>query len=175
MPTDEAREQRGIAMIPLALGAMCVIAGLITAYFGWNHLVRAGEAHDYPSTDAVVTQSATREVDYRDPDDGMWKKRTELDFAYDYAVDGRAFTGSRLDVSGMGGPSLGDVVQSYPVGTQVPVYYDPANPGIAGLTADEGLGRFLPLGIGIGMFGLGLPFLWLAAKMWRAAGAPPGA
>jgi hypothetical protein len=60
-----------------------------------------------------------------------------LAFVADYEVDGKGYTAnSWMGIEGAGDRSDEEIVASYPVGTKVPVYYDPKHPERATLSRD---------------------------------------
>lgn len=52
---------------------------------------------------------------------------------YRYQVDGKAYVGFRVAYSGYGSSrrAMDNLIRPYPVGSQVPVYYNPQNPAVA--------------------------------------------
>jgi hypothetical protein len=60
-----------------------------------------------------------------------------LAFVADYEVDGKGYkANSWMGIEGAGDRSDEEIVASYPVGTKLPVYYDPKHPERATLSRD---------------------------------------
>lgn len=55
----------------------------------------------------------------------------------------------------------------YPVGTQVPVFYDPVDPSQAALTVGASISPAPFYALSVGMFVLSLPFGYAAYRMAR--------
>lgn len=101
--------------------------------WGVSVVLEGSASSDWPSTDGVVTSSqvATR------TDSSRNRSRTSYvaTVTYDYAVAGRTFTGDRIAADA--GHGSGDVsnareiVNRYPEGASVKVYYRPDDPSEA--------------------------------------------
>ena len=121
----------------------------------------------WPTTDAVVVVNEIRIVQ------GL-KLNTSyplLTLEYTYEVAGRSYTGKNVNVDGTA-VKFDD--KAYPVGSRMPVRYDPADPSIAGANIElapemKGYG-LIYLGAGIAALGLFLAFF--AVRSWlRQRGA----
>lgn len=78
-----------------------------------------------------------------------------LSVKYRYAVDGKSYTGNRITASDnyqKTRSSANDVLKKYPVGGEVSVYYNPANPGSSVLKTGVNKNVSLPLGIAVVCF-----------------------
>src|SRR5688572_12302078 len=99
------------------IGAVCVVIG--------RGAVRQVMAAGWPTADGVVTVS---ELVPRKKDGGSWK------LEYQYAVAGRAYTGTRYAHDPMPVQGREEIVRhvaAYPVGSAVVVSYSPADPADA--------------------------------------------
>lgn len=115
-------------------------------FLGWT-IFRQARALTFPTADGVLTRSGVRTVD------GSDGPSYRLDIAYDYAVGGRPYAGTRYSYSEMG-TNTGAwqrVSNRLPVGTRVPVAYDPADPA-------ESLLRPGPTGFHLAMVWFLTPF-----------------
>jgi hypothetical protein len=157
----------------LLLGAIFVVVGGILLALGVNNY-RDGEAtKSWESTSARVLSADVREdVDTKRDSNGRSRTRTTYKpvIRYEYMVDGNSYQGNRIrfgDYQG-GEDRAYDAINRYPAGSNVPVYYDPANPGDAVLEqgADQ-TGVYLFGGIGGGFVIIGLAALALGGIFYR--------
>ena len=82
---------------------------------------------------------------------------------YSYSVDGTPYTGGKVSFSQYGGRQehSRQIVQQYPVGKAVDVYYDPEKPETAVLEPGVTNSSYLILGIGLLSTICGIAaFLW---------------
>lgn len=109
----------------------------------------------WPTTEGVVVLSEVGEGGSGQYTEGWWPR-----VSYRYSVNGREYTSDSVEVEDVGNGNTDrfawQVVQRYPAGKHVKVYYDPRDPSIAvlepGIPNNEGgLWSILTLGvIGIG-------------------------
>jgi len=131
-------------MIEIPLPAPAVTAsilGLLGIGFGlWLQVAPLQASLTWHSTSGVITMS---EVKRGRPG------RSSIRLRYSYMVNGTSYERQRIHCSefaqdsrfagrngicsGMGIWSPGNIVKQYPVGLNVPVYYDPTNPRMAAL------------------------------------------
>lgn len=93
--------------------------------------VRAVQIQYWPTTEGIVTHSELIE------EPGI-KRRFEARVEYDFEVAGRAFNASGIRTRGTGTEHrfvAQSTVDAYPIGKQVTVYFDEANPGRSYLEA----------------------------------------
>jgi hypothetical protein len=68
---------------------------------------------------------------------------------YAYQVEGQSYQSQRIYFGGeVGGSAMTGVIKKYPVGAQVPVYYNPQNP------AEAVLERSMPMAKLLGFIGV---------------------
>ena len=129
-----------------------ILAGVYTVFFGTRNVFRASESANWPTAQGIIQGSS---VEYHSSNKGgtyhahVW---------YVYHLNGTAFSGDRVLYGDFGSsdPSHAqEIVNRYPVGKSVIVYYMPANteecvlePGIKPQT------WFLP-GFGMVFFSVG--------------------
>lgn len=105
-------------------------------------------AQSWRTTTGKVTRSEVRAQKRRDMDDRE-RTRSVPSVGYEYTVDGRRFSGDRISLAEIIPESdIESTLDRYPVGKQVTVYYDPANPKKAVLERD------LPVDFGKGLAGV---------------------
>lgn len=127
------------------LGASLLISGLAD----WR---RAGLSEGWPTAPGRILKS---EADMR-----LGKgPRHIADVRYEYEVDGRRYTGSKVQFSQGNYRSNAEaqaVVGRYPVGTEVAVRYDPNDPAVAGLESSPASAMQT---LWLGVIALLMPFL----------------
>ncbi len=135
---------------------------------------RDGKATEsWPSTTARILSSEVREdVETSRDSGGMRRTKTTYRPAlrYEYAIDGRTYQGYRIKADDYGGSASRayNAVNRYPVGAEVTVYYDPADPGQAVLEQGaDGTAVYLFGGVGVlfSVIGLGaLAFVGVSSR-----------
>ncbi len=105
------------------------VGGLILLLAGWQS-AEGLASRSWPATDGRVTVARSSP---RSQSQVAW-------FSYEFTVDGRVYTGSRVDTAQASATQ--ETVAAHPLGSTVRVYYDPAEPARAvlspGLTATHG-------------------------------------
>jgi len=154
--------------VPGILGGLAAVLWLMAAAAGaiYSHLAaRVERVEGWPTTNAVVVINEMKMVDGINPNSGKWDKVPRLTLEYTYKVDGRSYTGKKVNVDGTGGKF---VHSAYPVGSRMPVRYDPSDPSIAGVKTDlkteMNVHWFIYAGTGVAL--LGLILAGLAARSW---------
>lgn len=113
-------------------GIIFTLVGVLTFYFfGWPTLKYAYDSKSWPRTDGMITKS---EVD-------SWMKDGKSQYSavinYSYQVDGQKYSSAKITVSGsVSNSSMSrakEVVQQYPLGKTLDVFYDPEVPDSAAL------------------------------------------
>lgn len=168
-------------LIPLFLGAIFGIVGLcIILFLGWPVLQNAKASQQWPSTKGAVTAS---EVIRSRSDDGVQYKPEIL---YNYRVGKEDYQQGNIRYDGDWSTSSSTyanrMVQKYPVGKQVDVYYDPDDPFEAVLEPGTSWASYSLIGfglifflIGAGMFlGTGGYLLFAMFVAGRSAGSKTG-
>lgn len=152
-----------------------VVVGVILSIVGMLRLVKATASVDWPATQGIVVASS---VKYKKSGDGGGGTYHAV-VIYDFNVDGKVFSGNRVAYGDYGS---GDntharrIVQRYPQGRSVPVYYEPGNPGECLLKPGlKGQAWGLPL-IGFVFFTVGsLMAIFLPRIEWEQATTKHGA
>ena len=105
-------------IIPLLL----MFIGAYILYFGCRNLLRANESRTWPTAQGVIQNSSMD----RGSRGEYWAK-----VMYDFTVNATAFNGNRVAFGDYGSTISSHaqgVVNRYPKGKAVTVYYDPKNP-----------------------------------------------
>jgi hypothetical protein len=133
------------------------------AAFHWGRpvLQKAEASKSWPSTLGVVEVS---DVDVSRDDDGT---TYAADVVYVYRVGDHEYRGAEIQAGGSvrssSRSSALKVVNRYPVGTDVAVYYDPADPTEAVLQPGESAGGSLAWWMGLVFLGVGLSIVIVPA------------
>ncbi|MGL4464721.1 MAG: DUF3592 domain-containing protein [Planctomycetia bacterium] len=146
-----------LGLLAAGLGVVPIIASIVTVAAGYA-------SQSWPTAPGVVRASAVL----------LKADGYHLDFLYDYAVDGRRYESRRVSFGERRVASSDDVFEgvldAYPVGVAVDVYYKPGEPAVAVLEPGVRLLAFwgLPFGALVVAFGL-----WTAYSAWRPPSGPP--
>lgn len=134
-----------------------IVIGIGVAFFGIRGLVRANASVDWPACLGEVTASS---VERRSSAESKTRKSTTYHarIRYAYDVDGSTFSGSRVAYGdyGAGNRSHAErIVERYPEGKDVTVYYMPEDPEESLLEPGlKGQAWFLP-GFGLAFVAIG--------------------
>lgn len=155
------------------------IGYFVAFYFGKPILDDARASTKWPSVEGVVERSEV--ATSRDSDN---KTMYSADVVYRYSVGDKEFRGSTVSFGGGFSSSSSRhayaVTKRYPVGRQVPVYYQPEVPANAVLAPGVTWSSFLVFGIGllflvVGVLMLAGPACYIAIGTLVVAGAATGA
>lgn len=149
---------RGLPWVVMFGGGVLLANGLLD-------FVRAVSSRDWPTAEGTIVSSEvdseTRSVGDGQSSTSCWPK-----VGYDYTVNDKTYSGDTIAFSSLrSGPHIGSgraeaqvVVDRYPVGKQVRVYYNPKDPEIAALeSGDTALNFIAPVaGVFLILFGYGL-------------------
>ena len=136
----------------LMFATLCFPLGLIVVTGGIADWLRALMSRSWPTVPGRVLTSEAVRTPGRGP---QWM----ADIRYDYAVDGKRYTGSNVRFSQGKFRFLDQaqrVVERYPAGAEISVRFDPADPRTAVLEASPGAAVNA---IWLGVMCLGFPFL----------------
>lgn len=107
--------------------ALMILAGVAAGYFGVQNVQLAQQSESWPTADGTIEQS---KVEFQRPDprkSGTYAQRIR----YAFTLDGRRYSGTRVaygDYSSSDRSHAQGIVDKYPVGKQVRVYYLPGQP-----------------------------------------------
>lgn len=152
-------------LIPAGLALVLVLMG--AAFFGAGQYYggKFEERGSWPSTEGVVVTNVAGTHMVRDSKTGYWHERAHRNFEYTYAVDGRTYTGTEYGYHEGG---FVDMDARYPVGTKMPVFYDPADPSQAALVVGFSISPTPFYAMGVVMLVLCLPFGYASYRLARA-------
>ena len=145
-------------------GLLIVIGGALAINSGWRDLEHSEASESWPTAAGEITAAGVGTKLVRAA--GQISPRYEPEIVYTYKVGGDFYEG-RTVWAGSEGVSFGErsfareLVDRYPVGRSVTVYYDPANPVSAVL--EQGADSTVYLVLGIGAF-------FVAAGAWLMVG-----
>ncbi|MDH7578386.1 MAG: DUF3592 domain-containing protein [Bacillota bacterium] len=128
-----------------------LLAGMMLIILGARTLRQALASRSWPACQGRIISS---EVKMYHPGPTLREEGPSYsaEILYEYRVEGKRYTSRRVFFgeysSGSPGPAR-RVVDRYPPGKQVPVYYDPARPEVAVLEPGASWGAFAVLGVGI--------------------------
>lgn len=152
---DAVNLVRWLRLVPLAF----VLVGGLIIFLGTRQIMRATASNAWPNVTGVVTVSELGKHVGHDRDDAT---TYSADVSYDYVVNDRVYVNGVVNFGSVhtSDPSTARrVLKRYPVGLQVPVYYNPADPQDAVLEPGlDGGSWFLPifgsvfLLVGVGIF-----------------------
>lgn len=132
-----------------------VFAALLIGLIVFATLTKMKEvraAQNWQTVRGKITRSEVRALRKRSRDEGE-QVRSAPSIAYEYTVNGKRYTGERISLGeNIPETDFERVLNRYPVGAEVTVYYDPANP------AQAVLERALPADFGKGLAGVFLFF-----------------
>ena len=112
------------AFYPLLIAApMAVLVLAVLA----NKLAEVKSAAVWRQASGRITRSAS-EADHHKFSGEATKVQNLASVTYEFSVDGRNYTGSRISIGEAASVNIEDTLRRYPVGAIVTVYYDPANP-----------------------------------------------
>lgn len=157
---------RWLRLLPLVF----VLVGGVILYFGVRQILRANASHSWLSVTGVVMVAELGKHVGRDPDDAT---TYSADISYDYVVNDHSYVNGAVDFGSVqtSDPSTARrVLKRYPVGLQVPVYYNPDDPQDAVLEPGlNGGSWFLPIFGGVFLVvGVGVFFLLMRMGQFMA-------
>lgn len=151
-------------MLKAAFAGLALI-GLVMAGFGIYFIRYGNEAGAWPEVQGTVVSAAVLD---RTPTRATARTARQRDalreyypsITYRWSVNGQTYTGSRYQVGATAEKSYEPadaqaVVDQFPAGKTVPVYYDPSDPSAAVLDRSVSGGVYVPLALGLLMLGCG--------------------
>lgn len=167
-----------------------IVGGTVATFFGVREVLEANASKDWPTTQGKIIESSVEyETRRRKPgESGLSKKKDyRAKISYEYQVDEVTLTGTRIAyvkkmrIQLKGDGSFGikksdtrsiersvarvraeGLVDRYPKGKSVSVYYKPENPKVCVLEPGLGLQAFVAPVFGVFMFLLGGYIAWAA-------------
>ena len=156
---------KNLGILTLAMFA----AGIFLMAWGVYEIKGSNESRNWPSTQGTISSSYIREQTRRDS-----KRHTSITYfprvLYQYKVDGRHYTSHRIEFGGESGGMkrmAKKVVDRYPSGKKVTVYYNPQDPKYGVLEAGFTWSSLIVFLAGIVFFGVGVLFFKVYRKQRR--------
>jgi hypothetical protein len=140
----------------LIAGCLLLVVGYAVAFMWGKPIVDKAKASErWPSVEGRITTSRIKQNRNSDG-----KVMYSADVSYDYEVDSQKRMGDSVwfggDFSSSSSGSARQTVAKYPVGAQVRVHYDPANPEVSVLEPGAFWSSYLVYGIGLLLLGIGV-------------------
>jgi MFS superfamily sulfate permease-like transporter len=134
--TIQTKSGKGLGILTIAMLA----AGIALLAFGAVEFKRALASKSWPSVTGAITSSSIQKKQTRK------NNRTVISYyprvQYRYTVAGKTHSADRIAFGGTAGGSRSKaqkIVNQYPSGKTLPVYYDPDDPSVAALETGHSL------------------------------------
>ena len=150
----KAKSDKGLGILTLAMFA----GGIFLLAWGVYEMKRAYESRTWPDTQGTVISSYIDKRSHRDSNHHTSTIYTPK-IRYQYQVEGKHYTCNRIEFGGESGGKRSKakkVVDKYPSGKKVTVYYNPQDPKVAVLKAGFSWGALFAFLVGIIFFGVGV-------------------
>lgn len=118
-----------LILITVAVSALAAGGGYFFSDNEQHMIELANDSLRWPSVSGVVTLS---NLDGRNVDSGQYSEsEMRVEVSYEYVIDGERYENDvvRFDQQQLSVAEKELLVSTHPVGKQVAVFYDPANPG----------------------------------------------
>jgi len=137
--------------ILIAFGVIAIIIGAVLYIVQFRHGLRAEASKKWPTASGTVTASTLEQLP-----DNKWRFRAAVQ--YGYRAGGKNYQSSRVFWGGNEGREqhMASVVETYPAGAKVRVYYDPNDPAEAVLDPIQHTGSRPMVLYALAMMTLGL-------------------
>ena len=138
-------------VVLIAFGVIAIVIGAVPYIVQLRQGLRADASKKWPTASGTVTSSALEQV-------ADHKRRYRAAVQYAYRAGGRDYQGGRVFWGGNEGRKkhMTSVVETYPKGAKVRVYYDPGNPTDAVLDPVQNTGSRQMVLYALAMVTLGL-------------------
>ena len=133
------------------------ISAVILIYIG-SDILKAQKSRSWPTASGTVLDSGMESHQSRD-DDGDIKTTYGATIQYKYTVDGQEFVGDRRTFSNVRTSSVRNtekILERYPRGSSVDVFYDPDDPSSSVLESGVGAATYILLLVPIGFLVFGI-------------------
>lgn len=144
-----------------------VLTGAITLYFGCQNLIRSKQSKDWPTVSGIVKQS---DVEYQSSSDGPGTHHANVQ--YDFIINGITYSGDDVAYGDFGSSDSSHarkIVNRYPVGKEVKIYYLPEDPYECVLEPGTKLQAWFLPGFGMIFFTVGTAMLIFLPKLMRSS------
>ena len=143
--------------------AFCLVfigVGVGFSIYGYNVLQNAKASAEWPAAKGIITVSEVTKHEST-TGTGTNKRRTVTYHAkihYKYSANGKSYTSNNVTF-GQSTEGAGEIVNRYPIGKKVKVFYNPQDPKVAVLEPGVSMASYLFLGFGILFTLMGFIFL----------------
>ena len=154
LPLAKSKPDKNLGILTLALLA----AGVGLLAWGGYEIKRAYESRGWPNTQGTITSSYIKKENRKDSNN-RYRTTYYPRIKYQYQVEGKYYSCNRIAFGGVSGGKRSKakkVVDSYPSGKKVRVYYNPQDPGVGVLKAGFSWGALLAFLAGLVFFGAGI-------------------
>lgn len=123
------------SIVLIAFGVIAIVIGAIPYIVQFRQGLRADASKKWPTSHGTVTASALERLP-----DKKWRYRAAVQYAY--RAGGKNYQASRVFWGGNEGREkhMASVIETYPVGAKVRVFYDPNDPAEAVLNPIQNTG-----------------------------------
>lgn len=143
--------------------AFCLVfigVGVGFSIYGYNVLQNAKASAEWPTEKGIINVSEV--IKHESTTGTGTKKRRTVTYNakihYKYSVKGKSYTSTNVTF-GQSTKGAGEIVNHYPIGKKVNVFYNPEDPKVAVLEPGVSMASYLFLGFGILFTLMGLIFL----------------
>ena len=135
----------------IAFGVIAIVIGVIPFVVQFRQGLRADASKKWPTASGTITASALEQLP-----GNKWRYRAAVRYAY--RASGKAYEGSRVFWGGNEGREkhMASVIETYPEGAKVRVFYDPNDPAEAVLDPIQNTGSRPMVLYALAMITLGL-------------------
>jgi len=133
------------------------ISAVILIKFG-SDILKTQKSRSWPTASGTILDSSMEAHHNRD-EDGDIKTTYGASIQYKYLVDGQEFQGNRRTFTNVRTSSVRNtekILERYPLGSSVDVFYDPDDPSSSVLEPGVGAGTYILLAVAIGFFIFGI-------------------
>ncbi len=139
-----------------------VAVGFGVFWKGSSDMEMAKKSESWPAAEGKILSS---EIERRTSSSSNGGSSTtyHAEVEYEYTVDGKKYYGDRVSFGQYGSSDRGHasgIVNIFTAGKEVPVYYDPENPGTAVLDTNTGFGSWIMLIVGSVFAVIGVAMFW---------------
>ena len=134
----------------MATALVLFLLGALLSWLGWRNLRSVKASMSWPTVSGRVVSSSVRQDVQRGDEDSADTTSHVPHVQYEYQVCGQVYQGNRMafqDKSFSSHKKAFALVEGFPAGQPVAVFYDPANPGSAVLER-QAHGNSVPLVLG---------------------------
>jgi hypothetical protein len=118
-------------------------AGIWSIILSFSPLENQKRSESWQSTRAIITSSGVEQFERKEKKPGGTDTKTKITYkpklSYSYSIENKEYTGNRLDFSNQSyqDPQIAkDIQQSYAIGKETEIFYNPLDPKESVITRD---------------------------------------